>query len=154
MYRSSGSVAALLALAACSSVDNAAVTDPALALSEQVFRCKVEPILIRQCSYNACHGIAGTALRVYSPGKLRASPAGTIDELIAALTDAEHHANFESAAGFSFGLTSVDDNFLLRKPLAPRAGGYEHAGGAIFTSAADMQYQTIRTWLAGQGACP
>jgi hypothetical protein len=154
MFRSWGCVAALLVLAACSSVDNSAVTDPALALSEPVFRCKVEPILIRQCSYNACHGIAGTALRVYSPGKLRATPANTIDELIAALTDAEHHANFESAAGFSFGLTSVDDNFLLRKPLAASAGGYEHFGGPIFGSAADMDYQTIRGWLVGQGACP
>jgi len=143
---------ALLA-SACSAVENASVSDPATSLSEPVFRCNVQPILVKQCSYNACHGIAGTALRVYSPGKLRAMPAMDIDTLIAPLSDDEQHANFESAAGFAFGTTSVDDNFLLRKPLAAADGGYEHFGGAIFPSGADPQYAAIRAWLAGTGAC-
>ncbi len=143
----------ILGAAACSAVENATVTDPAAALSEPVFRCNVQPILVKQCSYNACHGIAGTALRVYSPGKLRAMPAADIDALIAPLTDDEQHANFESASGFAFGTTSVDDNFLLRKPLAAADGGYEHAGGAIFPSGSDPQLGTIRAWLLGTGAC-
>jgi hypothetical protein len=156
MYRPRGSgwAALLVSAAACTAVDNVQATDPASSLSEPVFRCKVEPILIRQCSYNACHGLAGTALRVYSPGKLRKDQAGNIDALIAQLTDAEHHDNFESAAGFAFGTTSVEDNFLLRKPLASSDGGYEHAGGAIFTSGSDPQLVAILSWLSGQGGCP
>ena len=138
---------------ACSVVENEAVPAPAAALSEQVFRCNVEPILVRQCSYTACHGIAGAALRVYSPGKLRAATPSDIDAAIAPLTDAEHHANFESAAGFAFGIKQVDDNWILRKPLIAREGGYEHAGGVIFSGGGDPQYGAIRAWLMNTGVC-
>ncbi len=138
---------------ACSVVSNEPAPNPAAALDEQVFRCNVEPILVRQCSFAACHGIAGAALRVYSPGKLRAIPPANIDAAIAPLDEGEHHANFQSASGFSFGIVEVDDNWLLRKPLPSRDGGYEHAGGAIWAGVTDPQYVAIRDWLAHQGAC-
>ena len=144
---------AVLAGNACSVVQNEPAPDPASALSDPVFRCNVEPILVRQCSYSACHGIAGTALRVYSPGKLRAIAPPDIDTAIAPLTEAEHHANFESASGFQFGVTAVDDNFLLRKPLPSRDGGYAHAGGAIWSGSNDPQYVAIRAWLGNTGVC-
>ena len=156
MFRSTGGcgIAAIsIVLTACSDVQNAPAEVPASSLSETVFRCNVEPILAKQCSYNACHGIAGAAFRVYSPGKLRAMQPANIDQMIAPLTDAEQHANFESAAGFNFGVTAVDDNFLLRKPLPAPAGGYEHKGGAIWTGTGDTQYTTIRAWLTNTGAC-
>jgi len=143
---------ALLA-GACSVVQNEPVADPAAALSEPVFRCNVEPILVKQCSYSACHGIAGAALRVYSPGKLRATQPADIDAAIAPLTEAEHHSNFESAAGFAFGVTAVDNNFLLRKPLPARDGGYEHAGGAIWSGLGDPQLGAVRAWLINTGVC-
>ena len=67
---------------------------------------------------------------------------------------AEQHANYLSATGFAFGLDSVDDNFLLRKPLPAALGGYEHKGGAVYTGGTgDPQYMTIRAWLTGTGAC-
>ncbi len=155
MLRTSGGwpTAMLAVLAACSVVQNESTAGPGAALSEDVFRCNVEPVLIRQCSYNACHGIANAALRVYSPGKLRATTATDIDGAIAPLTDAEHHANFESAAGFAFGVDAVDDNFLLRKPLPSADGGYEHAGGAIWSGVNDVQYVAIRTWLTNTAVC-
>ena len=140
-------------LAGACSIQNEPVADPAAALSETVFRCNVEPILVKQCSYNACHGIAGAALRVYSPGKLRATQPADLDAAIAPLTDAEQHANFESAAGFNFGVTTVDSNFLLKKPLPARDGGYEHFGGAIWTGLGDAQYGAIRAWLINTGVC-
>lgn len=151
MHRLGGVAIAAAALGACT-VENEAVPDPATTLSEQVFACKVEPILIKQCSYSACHGIANTALRVYSPGKLRAKKPANIDEAIAPLTAAEHHANFESAAGFSFG-TKPDDNLLLRKPLSPSKGGFAHAGGVIFKTNDDVQFSAIGAWLQGKGSC-
>jgi hypothetical protein len=155
MFRSFGGTALLAgALAGCSPVGNDQVPDPASTLDESVFKCSVEPVVAKYCSYNACHGIAGTALRVYTPGKLRAAPAASIDDLIAPLTDAEHHANFESAAAFGFGLATVDDCFLLRKPLPAEDGGYEHEGGAIYADEKDPSYLAIRAWLAGQGKCP
>src|SRR5271154_5093147 len=85
--------ACVLALASCNTVTNSPAPDPTMAVDETVFRCNVQPILVRQCSYNACHGNAGSPFRVYSPGKLRASPPATIDDAIAVLTDDEQHAN-------------------------------------------------------------
>jgi hypothetical protein len=141
----------------CSPVGNDQAADPAGMLDETVFKCSVEPVLAKYCSYNACHGIDkanGAALRVYTPGKLRATMPANFDALVAPLTDAEHHANFESAAGFSYTVAVVDDNFLLRKPLPSGAGGYEHVGGAIFTSTSDPSYVVVHDWLAGNGKCP
>ena len=151
----SGMLAIAIALAlvcACTTVSNDRASDPGQALSEPVFRCNVEPVLIRQCSYTACHGIAGTALRVFSPGKLRAVVPKTLDEAIAPLSETEHHANFESAAAFSFE-TPIADNALVHKPLAQAAGGFAHLGGAIFTTTQDAQYAAIAKWLAGEGVC-
>lgn len=140
-------------MCACTEVSNEPAASPASKLDEKVFRCNVEPVLARQCSYNGCHGKAGSPLRIYTPGKLRATPPATIDEAIAPLTEAEHHANFLSAAGFNYGLTNVEDNYLLRKPLPASEGGYAHEGGAIFTGAGDPQFGAIYAWLQGQGVC-
>jgi hypothetical protein len=138
---------------ACTTVSNEAVPNPTGQLDETVFRCNVEPILARQCSYTACHGNAQSPLRIYTPGKLRMKQPGNIDDAIAALTPEEHHANFASAAGFNYGITAVDDNWLLRKPLPAKEGGYEHKGGAIWSGGGDAQYGKIRDWLLGQGRC-
>jgi len=144
---------AIVALVSCTTVQNAAVTDPSTTLDETVFRCNVEPILARQCSYLGCHGNAGTALRVYTPGKLRAAPPANIDESEAALSDDEQHGNFTSAAGFSLPDASPGANLLLLKPLPESFGGREHLGGAIFTSTDDPQFVAIYRWLTGGGAC-
>jgi hypothetical protein len=137
----------------CVAVENGGAPDPSGTLAEPVFRCNVEPILIRDCSYTACHGNAGFALRVYSPGKLRARRPANIDEAIAALTPAERHANFTSAAAFAFGGVAADDNLLLRKTIPSPDGGFEHQGGAVFAGPDDPAYLAIRAWLSGTGAC-
>nr|HEX4318045.1 hypothetical protein [Kofleriaceae bacterium] len=133
---------------------NATIAQPPSQLDEAVFACSVEPILARQCSYSACHGQASSPLRVYSPGKLRQTPPGDIDASAAPLTQAEHDANFAAASGFGVGQATVDDNFLLKKPLPSTFGGFEHTGGAIFSGTDDPQYVAIRAWLAGTGSCP
>jgi len=141
----------VLAIAACADVTNAPEAPPAL--DETVFRCKAEPVLIAQCSYNACHGQAESALRVYSLGKLRAVPPADSIALAAPLTDAEQHANYLSAVGFAtYGVAPVD-NWLLRKPLPPGSGGYEHAGGAIYVGTGDPSYVALFQWLNGGGSC-
>jgi len=145
--------ACAIALCACTSVTESPAPDPTVSLDETVFKCNVEPILVRQCSYLACHGNPQSALRVYSPGKLRATTPANVDDEDAAVTDAEHHANFLNAAGLSFGLASVDDNWLLRKPLPSADGGFEHVGGAIYIGTNDTQYVAIHDWLTNKGAC-
>ena len=118
-------------------------------------RC-IEPILIRNCSFNACHGNEGFALRVYSIGKLRApGTPNTESARTDLLSMAEHDANYQSAIAFTFNGPAPDDNWLIRKPLPASAGGFEHVGGAIYTGTQDSCVQQIRAWLAGvQTDCP
>ncbi len=145
-------LALVIFLIGCTAVENEPFPDPTAALDETAFRCKVEPILVKQCSYLACHGTGESALRVYSSGKLRASPPATNDDANAPLTDAERHANFTSAVGFSVA-TAPADNWLLRKPLPAKLGGYEHKGGAIYADTQDPQYAAIYAWLGGNKSC-
>lgn len=140
-----------LAFAACADVANAPITEAAL--DETVFRCKAEPVLVAQCSYNACHGQPESALRVYALGKLRADPPADSIALAEPLTPAEEHANFLSAVGFATNGVAPVDNWLLRKPLPPGAGGYEHAGGAIYVGTGDPNYVALFQWLDGGGSC-
>src|SRR5262245_31472015 len=59
-------------LADCTSVEQAPAPSAVAQLDRGVFDRCIAPILIRNCSFNACHGNEGFALRVYSVGKLRA----------------------------------------------------------------------------------
>ncbi len=149
------SVASAVALAgACTTVENGPPLVPLPALDEPAFRCTVEPILARDCSFLACHGISGAPLRVYSVGKLRAGASDTLDARQAVLTDAERHANFLSASAFAFGVDAPDDSLLLRKVMPVSAGGSAHLGGAIFAGSEDPRATAVRTWLAGGTGCP
>jgi hypothetical protein len=118
-------------------------------------RC-IAPVFIRNCSFNACHGNEGFALRVYSVGKLRApGTPNTQDARTQPLTQAENDGNYQSAVAFTFGGPAADDNWLIRKPLPAAAGGFEHVGGAIYSGTQDPCVQQIRAWLAGvQVDCP
>jgi hypothetical protein len=142
-------VALAPAVLACTPVQQAPAPEAVAALDRDGFDRCVEPILIRNCSFGACHGVEERALRVYSVGKLRApGTPRTLDARTAELSAAEHEANFRSAVAFSYGRPAPDDNLLLRKPLPASAGGFEHAGGALF-SPDDACTRTLRAWLAG-----
>ncbi len=151
---SSITFALVAGLAACAGPDNPSQPDPASQLDAMRFRCKVEPILARNCSYTGCHGNAAFPFRIYSAGKLRDHQAANIDELIMPLSAAEHTANFEPAAGFAFEGVRPDDNLLLKKNIPAEKGGFEHVGGVIFSGPDDAQYAAIRDWLAGGTGCP
>jgi hypothetical protein len=156
MFRREHVAAFSLAMASihCTTVENGPIPDPTTGLDETAFRAKVEPILVKQCSYNACHGNTGSALRIYAPGTLRQLAYPTIDETMAPLTAEEEHANFVNAAAFSATAPIVDDNWLLRKPLASSAGGFEHKGGVIYLRGTnDPNYTVIYCWLTGGKAC-
>jgi hypothetical protein len=126
------------------------------------FVCEAMPVLIRHCSYLGCHGNAQHALRIYSPGKLRASDVVTRADRDASLTAAEVEANFDSATGVllagkppngqSLDLQTAP---LLQKPLRAAFGGDEHHGVGIFpfppatTLAGDPEWNALLGWAAG-----
>ncbi len=141
-----------LSAAGCTAVENQPAPGAITELDEASFRCAVEPTLIRDCSYSACHGNAGFPLRVYSIGKLRAGDTSTLEARTAPLTDAEHHANYLSARAFDYGDVAPADNLVLRKVLPVNDGGYEHKGGAIFSGLDDKRATDLIQWLSGQTA--
>lgn len=137
-------------------------TAPAALLDYNRFVCGVQPVLIRRCSFSACHGNPLHALRIYSAGKLRLIPPTTRDARDATLTADEIERNFVSAAALSLAATADDRANavlsrlpLLQKPLAARFGGSEHAGVGIFpvypaaTPEEDPEYGALIDWIAG-----
>lgn len=151
--------ALLLTLAAaaatgCSAVENEPAPGQIRALDEPFFRCAVEPILLRECAYNGCHGQANAPLRLYSLGKLRLGPSATLADRTAPLTDEERHLNYLGAQAFGFGGVAPADNLLVRKPMPSSEGGYAHEGGAIWSDGDDVRVRTIRNWLEGGTQCP
>lgn len=148
--------ACAILIAGCTTVENEALPDPIEAsktIDEAVFHCNVEPVLVKQCSFIACHGNSNSALRVFSIGKLRSKPPKNAEEATADLTTAERLANFRSAAAFGIGLDDPGNSWLLRKPLAPELGGYAHLGGVIYRDTSDPSFTAIYHWLKGDGRC-
>ena len=127
------------------------------------FVCGAMPVLVRHCSYLACHGNAAHAFRVYSPGKLRAGDVASRNDRDAPLTSDEVQANFDSASGILLAGPPPDGTTLvlqraplLQKPLKAAFGGSEHHGIGIFPFApaqsldADPEWSALVAWAAGQ----
>ena len=143
----------LMWLALGCSAPNLSQPDPEglAALDETAFRCAVQPILQRDCSYLGCHGREEMPLRLYGVGALRVEKGKTSAGRASPLSDAELHANFLSAQGQSFH-TPPERNQLVLKGLPSAAGGYAHVGGAIWSGPDDARVQTLLSWLRGESA--
>ena len=157
-------------LAGCPAPDNAhgivSTGLPSQVLDYNEYVCEVQPVLVRRCSFLACHGNADHALRVYSPGKLRLddSAATTRAARDAKLTADEVFRNFESATGTVYyaqpsDRMNPDDRVpILVKPTRAAFGGAEHHGVGIFPvyGAADLshdpEYQALAAWVGGKKA--
>jgi len=157
-------LAFLLLLAGCPALDPAqginTQSDPIL--DYNFFVCSAQPVLIRRCSYLACHGNPQHAFRLYSAGKLRLTDDGTRNGRDSVLSAAEVDLNFQSATGLvatatpqERALPDVQKVLLLGKPLARRAGGAEHHGVGIFpvfpaaTPADDPEWNALVQWVQG-----
>jgi hypothetical protein len=137
-------------------------------LDKEMYKCRVHPILQRGCAQQGCHGTeTGRALRIYARGRLRNSqtvnrtgtciPAnGTVNldeegtgtvmcEGWLPHTTEEWQKSFDSARSFMLDVTSADQSPLLAEPTV---GGPAHAGIKMFRTT-DVDYQTIKGWLAG-----
>jgi hypothetical protein len=159
---------AALVLAGCPAPDNShgLVTTglPTSLLDYNEFVCEVQPVLVRHCSFLACHGQADHALRVYSPGKLRLIATTDRASRDAELSATEVMRNFESATGTAYDASaadraSPDDHVpILLKPTRASFGGSEHHGVGIFPvyPAADLvhdpEYQILAAWVGGKKA--
>lgn len=95
--------------------------DPSL--DEAFFRCRVQPILTKNCSTFACHGDARRPFSVFARNRLRLG--GTERERNAFLGDDERTWNYRAAAAM-VDLEHRDESPLLMKPLDVAAGGWFH----------------------------
>lgn len=130
------------------------------------YKCKVEPIVDRNCSMLGCHGTeTGRLYKVYARGRLRNSETvppmclqsgpqnladmgtgTTMCEGWLPHTAAEWQSNYDIARSFMVGVTNPDDSDLLAQP---RVGGKAHTGVHPLKTT-DQDYQTMKAWLGGQ----
>ncbi len=164
-------VVSLLLVAGCPSDPSqslAGAVPPDSFLDYNQFVCGVMPVLIRRCSYLACHGRTDAtttpdgkpsqfehAFRVFSPGKLRLMDDGVRNDRDDILSSDEVNLNFESASGMVMTASAaaraqpdIPAIPLLAKPLARRMGGAEHHGVAIFPVYPNKDLTTDGDWTA------
>ncbi|HET6583307.1 MAG TPA: hypothetical protein VFG69_07665, partial [Nannocystaceae bacterium] len=92
----------------------------------------VQPMLAERCSFGSCHG--STQSDFY---------------LTCGSTPEQLQHNFIVAK--SFVAAEPDRSELLLRPLAVSAGGVNHSGGDIWTSASDGEFETLRGWATDTG---
>jgi hypothetical protein len=96
------------------------------------YRDEIHPMLRARCGSGNCHGTAANELQVACDGAPEAVRAGywaSVDYLAAVPEQSE----------------------LLRRPLAPAAGGTFHEGGPIFASPGDSDYGKLLGWAQAHG---
>jgi hypothetical protein len=149
--------ATLLIAIACTQAN--VETDPP-ELDFAAFRCRVQPVLVKQCAAPACHGNGDRYFRLYARNRLRFG-VGDL-ERASPLTEAEVRANYDAARALVTGLGAAEDSMLVKKPLEEEAGGYYHGatqtfrtqGYNVFVDQADPEYEIIRDWALGDVADP
>lgn len=120
-------------------------------LDEAYFRCRVQPVLTKDCSAFGCHGDARRYFRVFARNRLRYG--GTEEERNAFLRDSERAANFDSARAM-VSATDPDSSLLLLKPLNQPAGGYYHGARLqgttdVFETRDDPEFKILAAWVGG-----
>jgi hypothetical protein len=119
-------------------------------LDYEFFKTRVEPIFLKVrsadharcyvCHQVAHHGGGPLSLEMLSPG-------------MSFWTEEQSRRNFEIVAKLVIP-GNPDLSLLLRKPLAPEAGGLAdtHQGGRQFGSEDDPDWKNIKAWVLGQKA--
>jgi hypothetical protein len=158
-------LAATLQLACTSDTTGglAVTAHPDQFLDYNEFVCHVQPILIKRCSFLACHGDSHHAFRLYSLGKLRMVDTPTrAARSVQLLSADEVEANFESTSGLLYANSAAERSaadlskvLLLGQAMAAKFGGSEHKGVAMFpawpaaTPDDDPEWQALKAWVAG-----
>jgi hypothetical protein len=131
----------VLALAALAGQQPAASTPGSASLNYDVFKAKIQPILLAKRPGHArcvvCHS-SGTSFRLQplSPG-------------MSAWTEEESRKNFDAVKRVAF--PGNPKSRILMHPLAEQAGGdFFHNGGKHWSSQSDPEWQTLRGWIMGE----
>lgn len=126
-------------------------------LDRPYFDCRVQPVLTKYCSQQACHGDPARYFRIYARNRLR--DGGDETERNAFMRGEERAHNFEAARAF-VDLQRPDRSLLLIKPLEQDAGGAFHRGATmysgvnVFADTIDPDYQIIAQWIGGATESP
>ena len=108
---------------------------PAASLSEDVFACRVQPILQSTCA--SCHQPGGggfTANRFVLTGNTE--------------------ADFSATASMVTNLTTPSSSLLLYRPSRSATDTPPHPGATPVLPAGSANYTTIESWIAGTLTCP
>jgi hypothetical protein len=96
------------------------------------FRDRVDSLIGKRCAASNCHGSPANSLH-FTCGK----------------TPEQTRWNYFAAGDYVSADAPQSD--LLRRVLAPAAGGTYHEGGAIFSSSGDVDYQALLAWATSKG---
>lgn len=136
-------------LAACG--DDKTWSGEVPAADPAVFQSDVYPLLMRDCSFNDCHGGTHRFFQVFGPGRVRIDPM--LDSEMPA-TPVELQVSYERARSMLITEGAVTRSLLLTKPLAQEAGGVGHRGvdgygRNVYQSVDDPSYQKLLRWAEG-----
>jgi hypothetical protein len=107
------------------------VTDPSTPDYAQ-FRDRASPLLALRCGAGNCHGSAMNALHL-------------------TCGDSPEQVRWNYFAATDYLGRTPEESEIVRRPLAPGAGGSFHEGGAIFQTAGDEGYATLLAWAQAHG---
>lgn len=116
-------------------------------LSLSTFEDEVYPVLIRDCSFQTCHGGASRFFRVFGPGRVRYRNINAFDPV----TREEIEISYRRTVAM-VDARNPEDSLLLRKPLAVSAGGAGHLGADrfgrnVYRSVDDPGYIALSRWV-------
>jgi hypothetical protein len=96
------------------------------------FSSKVAPWVVGACATANCHG-------------------GPLADLAITCGDDDEQKKWNWYISAQYVTGPAEDSEIVRRPLAPAAGGSYHGGGAIFDSTGDEHYKAILDWAKTQG---
>ena len=134
-----------LSLAACGSEQ----APLAIAMPDRMrFDQEVYPVLLRDCSFQACHGSSERFFQVYGPGRARLPP---VSDALEPASAAELAYSYDRARSM-VDVTTPEHSLILRKPLAASAGGSGHEGADtlgrnVYQTKLDPGYAAIAAWV-------
>jgi hypothetical protein len=106
-------------------------SDPAAA-DFRTFKEKVNPVLGQNCAASNCHGAASNSLHL-------------------TCGDTPPQERWNYFATRDYVSTDPPLSEIVRRPLAPAAGGTFHEGGVVFASSGDPEYQALLDWATEKG---
>ncbi len=157
MRRTVSVVIGCIALAVCNACGDKNVWSGDLASPDlAVFRADVYPVLLRDCSFAACHGGDHRFFQVYGPRRSRLLSTTKPEERA---TDDEIQRTYERARSMLVGADTLENAPLLSKPLEVGSGGQGHKGvddygRNVYASRSDPGYLVLFSWAHTQASNP